>query len=357
MTRLMSLISLIAGTCGWLAGNVAIATPEIAVVTEPACNGEVTVLTGEGFEGGKATLAWTASPTPGVTQYNVYRAQAEKPWLAQYLRVGEARQLSFDDSGLAEGRVSFYAVRAVGADDQESRDSYKARTQPRVLLKPVVSVLATDKIEVTWNTHPAKDLAGYNVYRGRVTVTTNTALAKSWAFNDPPYAEPVVDGVRDITNIQKLNDQPLTSTRFTDGKINLHDKRPESGDYRYAAYAYVVRAVNKLGTESGPSPYALTIPSEPQRVLLRERGRAAEIKWDANPEKGIVGYRIYKYGNPMMLVTKELIKEATFTDDSAGSHGRYTVVAVDLLGQEGEPSSPVWYGQDYTDFYSGQWHQ
>ena len=256
-----------------------------------------------------------------------------------------------------KGKVYFYAVRAVNADGQESRDSCKALTQPRVLLKPLVSVLATDKIEVTWNTHPAKDLVGYNVYRGRVAVATNTALKDSWAFNDPPYAEPVVDGVRDITNLQKVNDQPLTSNTFSDGKIELNDKGPESGDYRYAVYAYVVRAVNKLGTESGPSPYALTIPSEPQCVLLRERGRVAEIKWDANPEKGIVGYRIYKYGKPMKLVTKELIKEVTFTDDSAGDHGRYTVVAVDLLGQEGEPSSPVWYGQSYKDFYSGEWHQ
>lgn len=308
-------------------------------------------------EGGKAMLTWTASPTTGVKQYDVYRAQAEKSWLAQYVKVGTAKQPHFDDSGLAEGKVYFYAVRAVGADGRESRDSNKARTQPRVLLKPVVSVLAADKIEVTWNTHPAKDLAGYNVYRGRVAVATNTALAKSWAFNDPPYAEPVVDGVKDITDIQKLNDQPLTTIRFTDGKINLKDKGPESGDYKYAVYAYIVRAVNKLGTESGPSPYALTIPSEPQRVLLREHGRAAEIKWDANPEKGIAGYRIYKYSNPMKLVSQDLLREPVFTDDSAGSHGRYTVVAVDVLGQEGEPSSPVWHGQSYKDFYAGQWHQ
>jgi len=307
--------------------------------------------------GGKVRLTWTASPTPDVTQYAVYRAQAEKPWLAQYVKIGTASQPGFEDSGLAEGKVHFYAVRAVGADGRESRDSYKARTQPRVLLKPVVSVLAPDKIEVAWSPSPAKDLAGYNVYRGRVAVATNTALAKSFAFNDPPYAEPVVDGVRDIANIEKLNDRPLTTTSFTDEKIDLRDKGPESGDYRYAVYAYVVRAVNKLGTENGPSPYALTIPSEPQHVLLREHGRAAEIKWDAHLEKGIAGYRIYKYGKPMKLLTKELLKEATFRDDSAGSHGRYTVVAVDLLGQEGEPSSPVWCGQSYRGFFAGEWHQ
>jgi len=39
--------------------------------------------------------------------------------------------------------------------------------------------------------------------------------------------------------------------------------------------------VNRLGTESGPSPYALTIPAEPENVLLREKDVTAEIKWDA----------------------------------------------------------------------------
>jgi hypothetical protein len=308
-------------------------------------------------EGGKATLSWTASPTPSVKQYNVYRAQAETPWLAQYARVGTVRQPSFEDSGLAKGKVYFYTVRAEDDDGRESRDSYHARTQPRVLLKPIVSILAPDRIEVTWNPHPAADVAGYNVYRGRVTVTTNTALNKSWAFNDPPYADPVVDGVRDITDIQKLNDRRLTTPSYTDDKVNLREPGPESGDYRYAVYVYILRAVNKLGTESGPSPYALTIPSEPQHVLLRERGRMAEIKWAANPERGIAGYRVYKYGNPMKLVTQELIKGPAFTDDSAGSHGRYTVVAVDVLGQEGEPSTPVWHGQSYSGFFAGEWHQ
>ena len=127
--------------------------------------------------------------------------------------------------------------------------------------------------------------------------------------------------------------------------------------WQYAVYAYIIRAVNRLGTQSGPSPYVLTIPSEPQHVLLREKGRAAEITWQANPEKRIAGYRIYKYGNPMKLVTKGLITDTNYTDDAAASQSRYTVVAVDSLGQEGEPSSPVWCRQSYQGFFAGEWHQ
>ena len=306
-------------------------------------------------DGGKATLRWTASPSAGVKEYHIYRAEADRPWLAQLARIATVGDTQFEDTGLASGKIYFYSVRSVDADGGESRDSFMARTQPRVGLKPIVSVLAANRIEIAWDAHPAADVAGYNVYRGLVTVATNTAMAKSWAFNDPPYAEPVVDKVGDITGIQKLNDKRLNGTRFTDTAVDLTGKGPESGDYKYAVYAYIIRAVNTLGTESGPSPYALTIPPEPQNVLLRERGGAAEIKWDAVP--GSAGYRVYRFGTPMTLVSPELIEETTFTHRAAGDRARYTVVAVNLLGQEGEPSSPAWYGWSYKGFYAGEWHQ
>lgn len=44
------LIAMFASVCGWLIASRAQAAPEIAVITEPACNGEVIVLSGEGFD-------------------------------------------------------------------------------------------------------------------------------------------------------------------------------------------------------------------------------------------------------------------------------------------------------------------
>jgi hypothetical protein len=35
---------------------------------------------------------------------------------------------------------------------------------------------------------------------------------------------------------------------------------------------------------------------------------------------------------------------------------RYWIVAVDTLGQEGQPSSPVWHGHRYAGFFAGEWH-
>lgn len=315
---------------------------------------DVRVATGPG----KATLKWTASAGP-TKEYHVYRARVEQPWKAEWARVAAVSGTAYEDSGLSAGEVYAYVVRAVGIEGSESRNSTRARTQPRVLLKPVVSVLGDDKVEVAWNAHPAADVVGYNVYRGVATVRTVTkGTPAAWKDNDPDYPQPMPVEVRDVTRLRKLNDKPIAATTFSD-KIDLKEGRKESGEYRYAVHAYVVKAVNQLGTESGPSPYALTIPSEPTNVLNRETDGTAQLKWDANPEKGIVGYHVYKLEGTWKIVrvTTDPIAATTFTHKGGKGVTRYWIVAMDVLGQEGQPSSPVWHNQSYKGFYAGDWHQ
>ena len=67
---------------------------------------------------------------------------------------------------------------------------------------------------------------------GVVAVTTvKKGTRAPWRPNDPEYPAPRVNGVSDITGIHKLNDAPLTGTRFTDTQVDLTKKGPESGDY------------------------------------------------------------------------------------------------------------------------------
>jgi hypothetical protein len=296
-------------------------------------------------QGGKtATLSWTG---PGKAK--VYRAQAEKPWEAKYAVIGSTEEPRFVDSGLEAGKTYFYRVNR----------SATVRTQPRVLIKPVVSVIAADKIEVGWNAHPAKDIAGYNLYRGLVTVATvKKGTPGAWKDNDPEYPDPQIVSVRDITGLTKLNEAPLTKTSFTDTGVDLTKKGPESGDYKFAVHAYIVRAVNHLNVESGPSPYALTIPSEPENVLCREKGGSAELKWDASKEKGIAGYVVYEIADQKVVrITPEPVKAASFVHPAGNGNKRYSIVAVDPIGQEGQPSSLAWYNKSYKGFFTGDWHQ
>jgi hypothetical protein len=294
-------------------------------------------------EAGKATLTWK-----GSGEAKIYRAQADHPWEAKYAEIGTSKDSRFQDEGLAPGKTYFYRVGR----------SFSVRTQPRVVLKPVVSVLAADKIEVGWNAHPAKDIAGYNIYRGLVSVqAVKKGAPGAWKDNDPEYAEPQVVSVRDITAVTKLNAAPIAGTTYTDS-VDLSKKGPESADYKYAVYAYVVRAVNRLGTESGPSPYALTLPSEPENVLIREKGGAGELKWDLSKEKHVSGYLVYEIVEQKVArVTAEPLKEGSFSLPAGNGQRRYCVVAVDAIGQEGQPSSSAWYNKSYKGFFPGEWHQ
>jgi hypothetical protein len=233
----------------------------------------------------EATLTWIPITAPEVKSYHVYRAQAEHPWLADFQKIGVTAGTTFADQGLTPGQVYFYVVKTVLGDGTESQPSHGARTQPRTLTQPVVSVLTTNRIEVSWNPHPARDNAGYNVYRGLASVKTiRKGEPGAWKDNDPEYAEPQVVKVTDITGIRKLNDQLVSGNSFADS-VDLTRKGPEAADYKYAVYAYIIRAVNNLGVESGPSPYALTIPSEPINLLCRERGGHSRIKVDSESRK------------------------------------------------------------------------
>ena len=149
------------------------------------------------------------------------------------------------------------------------------------------------------------------------------------------------------------------------------DLHPEQVDaagrgYHRAVFAYRVRAVGRDGKVGGPSPAAFTIPSAPQQVLSREDGTTCRLRWAANPERGLQGYRVYRLDgrwdkDPISRLTAGPVSDTTFSDTTAGkSTRRYYVVAVDALGQEGFPSAPVWFNREWRQYYTpfvSEWHQ
>ena len=312
-----------------------------------------------------ATLTW--KPVDGSRRFQVLRGEGDEVWNVKYEQIATVNVPRFEDTGLTSGKTYFYRVKAVAADGTVSQPSLQARTQPRVLIKPVVSVLADNKVEINWAAHPVADVKGYNVYRGLVSVRSLQKGTPDTRDNDPEYSQPMPVEVSDITDIRKLNDQLLTSTQWTDN-VDLKKNNPTGDEYRFHVYAYIIRAVNNLGTESGPSPYALTIPSEPENVFCREDADGtAELKWDASPEKRIAGYRVYRLrgtGEIVPVAVDPIIQGTTFSHQPPADGGhtknrtRYWVTAVDAIGQEGQPSSPAWYNHPlFKGYYQGEWHQ
>ena len=229
----------------------------------------------------------------------------------------------------------------------------------------------------------AAKITGYHVERAVIEVWTDDQLTRL-KRSTPPLALPSVGAIRCVGPFQQLTAKPIGTTSFVDDGVDLESPKAISGQplydsdlhleqvdaagrgYHRAVFAYRVRAVGADGKVGGPSPAVFTIPSSPQQVFSREDGATCRLKWAANPEKGITGYRVYRMDgrwdkDPVSRLTADPQAETTFADATAGKHTRrYYVVAVDALGQEGFPSAPVWYQREWRAYYApfvGEWHQ
>jgi hypothetical protein len=107
---------------------------------------------------GKVNLTWTVGPSPKAKRYRIYRAEPAEPWLADFKPIGVTARFGFEDKDVTPGKAYFYRVTALADDGTESEPSFRARAQPRVALKPVVSVLKGSRVEIHWNAHPANDI-------------------------------------------------------------------------------------------------------------------------------------------------------------------------------------------------------
>lgn len=259
----------------------------------------------------------------------------------------------------------------------------KLRTTPGIIEDAVVTVLTPTHVELTWAASADPAVVGYHVERATVDVLTEDQLRRV-KRNTPPLAEPSVAALQRMGPFQRLTSAPLQGTAFADPTVNLAEPQPLTDEpiyerrfhaeeldpagkpYRFAVFAYRVRAVNQAGLVSGPSPAFFTIPSSPHWVFSREAGTTCHLKWAANSERHLRGYRVYRMDNrwdkdPISRLTVEPVAATTYADASAGkSTRRYYVVAVDALGQEGFPSSPVWFQREWRQYYApfvGEWHQ
>jgi hypothetical protein len=315
-----------------------------------------------------ATLSWPPLAEPVA----VLRGSGERPWDVEFEEIGrvEAGVGTYRDRNLRRGTVYHYKL---------SVPSLRARTQPRPPEDAVVSVLSPEKVELSWKPSPEEDVVGYRVEEAVVSVLSDDQLTRLKS-RTAPLESPSVGAIQSISPFLASQD-PIEAPPF-----EVKTFRPMAGDrpgvyerafskeerdanakaYGREVRAFRVRAVNALGVESGPSAAVLSIPSSPQAVFAREEGTTCHVKWTANPEKGIKGYRVYRMDGrfdkePVTRLTPDPIPELTFSDPEAGKKSRrYYVVAVDALGQEGFPSSPVWFDREWKSYYkpfTGEWHQ
>jgi len=264
-----------------------------------------------------------------------------------------------------------------------SQPSAKSRPVPPLVEDVVVSVATPKRIEISWQVPPPGAVNGYYIERATVEVWSDDQLRRIKG-RTMPLAEPAVGAIRRIGPFRRLTSKPIQATSYVDADVDLARPQAIEGElsfdrplhaehldetgraYRWGVMAYRIRTVDEAGLESGPSPAVFTIPSSPQHLFSREEGTTCQLKWAANPETGVTGYRVYRMDGrydkePVSRLTEKPLEAKTFEDLAAGkATRRYYVVAVDALGQEGFPSSPVWFSREWQAFYVpfvGEWHQ
>ncbi len=340
---------------------------------------------------GTAELSWKPGPGKAAKKYVVIRTPENEPWgprkgvtvLGPRL---DAPTTHYTDTGLTRGAVFSYIVSAADEDGKLSRDSVRVRTQPRIVEDAVVSVIGAREVQLTWKPPVGDGVTGYHVERAVVEVFSEDQVLRL-KKDTPPLTEPSVGTIKAIGAFARLNQEPLGATTWTDTQIDLDQPQSIKGEpiwthrfpddqldptgkpYRFAVYAYRIRAMNANGVESGPSPYFLTIPSAPENLFAREDGEKCHLKWSINLEQGIRGYRVYRMEGPRIngpgqkvtRLTADPVKEPNYVDSHAGKDTRRLwVVAVDALGQEGIPSAPAWHYRQFRKYYEpfvGEWHQ
>jgi hypothetical protein len=328
-----------------------------------------------------AVVSWSA--VPNAAKYVVLRGAGERPWLVEFKPAAEtaAGATEFRDSGLPRGTVHYYAVQAIDREGTAGKTSIKVRAQPPVVDGVAARVASAERVELSWKPLSSGDVVGYVVERAAVEVYTEDQLARLKA-QTPPLEEPSVGAIHRVGEFRALTRGPISETKFVDTPVDLakphrvageplyerkfgSDSLDETGrPYRFAVFAYRVRAVNKLGTAGGASPAVFTIPAAVENLFSREEGTSCRLKWSA--AEGVAGYRVYRMDgrfnkDKISRLTPKPITETTFTDETAGkSTRRYYIVAVDALGQEGFPSAPAWFEREWKSFYQpfvGPWHQ
>jgi hypothetical protein len=172
-------------------------------------------------------LKWTApdgfllktdgSPVKG---YHVYRRETEGQW--SRLTKSPLAGLVYEDKNFEFGRTYFYKVRAVVNEKEpfiETDDSKEIKVEVRDIFPPsppsgIVAIGSQQGIALSWESSPAKDVAGYKIWRRR----------------------------EDETDFRLLTPQPISELSFTDTQV-------VAGYF----YEYYLTAVDQEGNESKKS--------------------------------------------------------------------------------------------------------
>jgi hypothetical protein len=218
-----------------------------------------------------------------------------------------------------------FALIVIDEQGKESVFSELLSIEPRLVSLPPRDIkfsVHEDRIEITWkgpeknidDSSPAK-LKGYNIYRGE---------------DENPLSR---------LNTDLLQEESYSDTDFSFGK----------------QYIYFVRCASADSSpfwESGDSERVeisakdIFAPKPPSGLISIPGRDYITLTWEMNDESDLFGYKVWRREEnqeSFLLLTKEIIRESTYTDHAVEKNKRYdyAISACDSSQNESEKSEMV----------------
>ncbi|MBN1380315.1 MAG: hypothetical protein JXA41_01445 [Deltaproteobacteria bacterium] len=237
-------------------------------------------ITGLKAQGGmirKIILSWKSTPSPFIKGYYVYRSTKADENFTRIMTLDakEDRTIQWvDQEGLDDAQRYYYRITAFEDLNVESSpsDAVQAVTKGKPPapegLKAVSGLVK--KVDLSWKACTTDDVQGYNLYRSK-----------------QEYGE--------YTFVKRIDGREIT--QFTDGSTFLGSLFESLDDG--TIYFYAVKSFNLVNVESDFSQ-VVSVKTKPRPAkpsgLKGEKGKVKSVPlvWNANPEKDIVGYHLYR---------------------------------------------------------------
>jgi chitodextrinase len=265
-------------------GNIAemqVFGPGTTTIAVPAAPGKPTLSSSTSTT---ATIAWTASPSVGVTGYIVLRNGVQ-------IGTTDSATFTYSDLGLSPSTAYTYTIEAAtGTVDSVPSGPLVVTTPVAPPLPPGTPTLVsstTTTATIAWTASTSTGITGYIILRNGVQVGTTNSTTLT--FPDT--------GLSASTNY----------TYTVEAVANAQDSAPSA---------------SLVVTTATPAP---TAPGTP--TLVSDTSSTATIAWTASTSTGITGYIIFRNGVQVGTTNSTTL---TFPDTglSASTKYTYTVEAV-----------------------------
>ncbi|MBI4666573.1 MAG: fibronectin type III domain-containing protein [Nitrospinae bacterium] len=271
------------------------------------------------------SVSWDKSPDPDVSAYRIYRHTAPDGVFMAIKELSGRTVTEYTDqdkSGdkLKDGLAYYYRVTAVNSGGAESELSAPAKAEtlgPPPGPSDVKAVSGLVKqVALSWAPVAGGEVAGYSIWRGE----SAQSLKKIKSIREPKASQ--------------YKDTGEWGSRMKDG----------------AEYFYAVRSFNVVDVESEiktvVSARTKPAPATPTGLFATQgEARKSTVKWNANPEKDIVSYRVLRAASRSGSYSSIGTVKETFYEDAGlkdGATYHYRVQALDkddLMSPESDAAS------------------